>query len=87
MPDKKVRVEGGLGERTWGRDRVTTHLDKLHLASLRKVSELTQIPMGRLIDQALNMYFRTVGWRDEAAVPPIELSYIKKQIQAGAPKE
>jgi len=43
--------------------------------------------MGRLIDQALNMYFRTVGWRDEAAVPPIELSYIKKQIQAGAPKE
>ena len=79
----KVQLREGLGKSPWGRARLTTYIATEHIAALRTISEKTQIPMGRLVDQALDEYLKLIGWQDEPSVPPIDPKYISKRIQMG----
>ncbi len=75
------RPQKGVGNRVLKeRKKITTYLDADHFLSLKKVSEITQIPMGRLLDQALNDYLNTLGVQDEPATIPIDKEAMRKKL-------
>lgn len=76
-------VELGLGKRTWvSRKKLTTYVDMMHFIALKKLSERTQIPIGRLIDQALNEYLSSLGLEDAPPAPPIDKDYMRSRLAA-----
>lgn len=74
---KNIEVSEGEGERTWVRKKLTTYVSGDHFVSLKRISAKTHIPVGRLIDQALNEYFELLGMAKQPAVPPIDKDYLK----------
>jgi hypothetical protein len=63
------------------RKKLTTYVDADHFVSLKEVSEATQIPMGRLLDQALNEYMASLGVQAEPAAIPIDKEIMKTKIK------
>lgn len=80
MKRKDIKIEEGLGEQTWGRAKFTTLLDRNHIRALRRISDVTRIPMSTLIAQALDNFFKQVGWQQEPESPPIDPEFIAKRI-------
>jgi len=78
---RKFDPEEGPGEITWGkRKKVTTSINLNHFISLKEASEILQIPMGGLIDQALNDFLASVGLQKKPAVIPIDKEAIRERL-------
>lgn len=79
---EKFRPQKGVGDSALKeRKKLTTYLDADHFLSLKKVSEVTQIPMGRLLDQALNDYLKALGVQDEPATVPFDKESLRRKIR------
>lgn len=61
----------------WKRARVTTNLSGENAAALEEVADEMNIPLGRVVDQALDDYFDRIGVRDERSAPPYDPSHLK----------
>ena len=75
---------------TWRRKRVTTYLARDNYLALQKLSGETGIPMGRLVDQALDKLLMDLDLRDTPATAPIaeeHLSEAGKRAGIGSPSE
>ena len=80
---KKFTPHEGVGKKTWeGRKKVTTYLEMAHFISLKQTSEALQIPMGRLLDQALNEYLLSLGIQSEPVALPIDKTAIRARLKA-----
>lgn len=72
--------------RTW-RGRITTTIDGTHLATLKHISEVTEIPVARIIDQALDRFFIELGIQEEAVCPPIDSGFISRRMSDSRERE
>lgn len=75
------KVKRGISKRAANRQKLTTYVAENNYDSLKEISERTQIPVGRLIDQAVSEYLRTLEWQQEPSVPPIDHEYLKQQLR------
>ena len=80
--EKDVKEKKGIGEIKWKRQKLTTYVSLNHFVSLKEISNRTQIPMGRLIDQALNEYFTEIGFQDSPVVAPIDKDFLRELLAA-----
>jgi len=81
MAKKPVVAKEGLPETRWSRQKVTTYIGLDHIVRLREISHATQIPIGRLIDQALDEYFQEIGYKESPSVPPVDKEYIRQRLE------
>lgn len=65
----------------WKRERVTTNLSGDNAACLQSLSSELGVPLGRIIDQALDEFFMSVGVRDSRSTTPYDKEHIKEMIQ------
>jgi len=79
-PTSELRVSKKEGV-PWGRSKVTFFISKAHANTLRVVSEAVQVPQGRLVDQALNDYFKAIRAQSTPPVPPLEREYIAQRVE------
>ena len=49
MGKRMPEIKEGLPDRKYGRDRIATYIAEQHLISLREVSRLAQLPIGRIL--------------------------------------
>lgn len=77
-----IRTHSTLGTPSWGRARLTTLLDFNQMAALKRVADATQIPMSRLVAQALDDFFQKVGVLNEPESPPIDPQFILRKVAA-----
>jgi len=61
---------------TWRRKRVTTYLARENYLDLQKLSGETGIPMGRLVDQALDKLLMDLHLRDTPATAPVSEEHL-----------
>jgi len=62
----------------WKRVRVTTNLSGENSAALEEVSGEMNLPLGRVVDQALDEYFDKIGARKERSAPPYDSEHLKE---------
>lgn len=78
----KFDPQEGVGKKTWEeRKKITTYLEMAHFISLKQTSEALQIPIGRLIDQALNEYLSSLGVQSEPAALPIDKDAMRAKLK------
>lgn len=70
--------------KTWRRKRLTTYLAEENMLALQRLSEQSGVPMGRILDQALDEFFKKIELRSQDAkvVPPIAEDHFKDAAQA-----
>jgi hypothetical protein len=52
------------------------------MTALKRVADATQIPMSRLVAQALDDFFQKVGALTEPDNPPIDSQFISRRVAA-----
>jgi hypothetical protein len=77
---REIKIEEGPGDKTWGRTKFTTVLDRAQLNSLKQISDATRIPISALIGKAIDIFFQELGGDDERKVVPIDTSFIKERM-------
>ena len=60
---------------------MTTGLASENVAALRKLSEVLGIPMGRLLDQALENFLLEIGSTEKRTTPPVDLEYLRQRLK------
>ncbi len=64
----------------WNRKRVTTYLSNVHMSKLRSLSDEAGVPMGKIIDQALDNFFTEIGLQEQPTGPSIDLKLLREAI-------
>jgi hypothetical protein len=62
----------------WKRERVTTNLSGENAATLQEFSGELGVPLGRVVDQALDEFFQSVGVYKKPTVPPYDMDHLKQ---------
>jgi translation initiation factor IF-3 len=75
------RIEKSIGEIAWERHKYTSTMAAAYFLSLQEVSARTQIPVARLLDQAVFEYLKMLGVQLRAAAPVIDIAYIQSRIK------
>jgi len=78
---KGVRKLRGLQSK-WKRQRVTTNLAGENVSALQGLSDNTGVSMGRLLDQALDEFFLSIGLETERAIAPIDVEALRKIVRS-----
>ena len=67
--------------REWRRKRLTTYLAEDNVAYLQALSRQTGVPLGRIIDQALDVFLKKIEARKDPITPPIEEEHFKEAVK------
>jgi len=67
--------------REWRRKRLTTYLASENVAYLQALSNATGVPIGRILDQALDAFLKKIDARRDPVTPPIEESHFKDAVR------
>jgi len=59
------------------RSRIATYIDPDNAGHLKALSDASNVSAGRIIDQALDAFFKEIDWR-EPATPPVSLEHFKE---------
>jgi len=64
--------------RKWKRTRVTTNLSGVNAATLEELSDDLGIPLGRVVDQALDDFFLKINVREGRTAPPYAVDHLQE---------
>jgi vacuolar-type H+-ATPase subunit I/STV1 len=84
LRDVKQAAEHQLKRVAWKRRRITTYLASEHASVLKTLAERSSVPMGRLVDQALEEYFRSVGVSLPDPGEKVDIDKIRRALEESA---
>jgi len=67
--------------RRWKRERVSTNLSGENAAALHALASELGVPLGRIIDQALDRFFLDIEVRTERSTPPYDAEHLKDTVR------
>lgn len=67
--------------REWKRKRLTTYMAEDNVAYLQALSRQTGVPLGRIMDQALEVFLKNIEARKDPITPPIEEEHFKEAVK------
>ena len=65
----------------WKRQRLTTYLAEENVSYLQALSKQTGVPLGRIMDQALDAFLKSIEARQDPVTPPIEEEHFKEAVK------
>lgn len=66
--------------KSWARKRLTTYLAEENIDFLQALADMSGVPIGRIMDQALDEFLGHLDKARKAVTPPVKLEHFQEAV-------